>query len=483
MNRVATAEPVAGGQELALLGLSGKAREVFLSSVVRVGPFLLGIAGQVILTRLLRPEDFGAFAFAGALLALPSALLAWPLHMALVQLPDAEELETTVFTLSLLLGVLLLASAVAIALAVRRTYGETVAALVVGFGLIETLGFFSYFYEGLLKKSLAFLRLAVMRATASTVSTLLAVALGLMGFGVWSLLSKDLLFMAACLVGYALAVRYHGAARFRLATAKKVLAFSARLVLIRGLEKLLVSIERLLLGFLGLLPGLGVYTRAQYLTTTAVSGLGPVTVETAFPVYARLQTDATSLARAFYGMSYVVVRLAMLPATLGIAFAGWLVPFLYGSRWDAAVPLLQWLSVLILLGPVAENGKSFLYGMGRPTAVVWVKLVQLGLGAPLLVLAILRWDIQGAALAAVAMAGIETLGVHWEIRKLIPVPFLRLFLPPFVAATAAALVVTGPGKLAGVAGVAATMVLYVVFLLILERRELWENVRCLVRVR
>lgn len=479
MKEVGFYNQIAQNQDFALSGFATKAREVLASNVVRVGPFILGILGQIVLTRILSPVDFGAFAFAGALLAVPAAVLGWPLHMALVQIKEAEKLEDTIYSLSLLFGIATVIIGIGMAVVFRGVYGVKVAWLMIGFSLIEALAYLSYFYEGLLKKKLTFLRLSIIRGASSTVSTFLAVAFAFLGFGVWSLLSKNLLFVTACFLAYGMVVSYRYRLGFHIATAKRVFAFSSQVFLIRAVEKLYGSLEKLILGMFGMLPSLGFYERAQYLTTTAVSTLGPITVEAAFPVYTRLQHDAR-LGQAFYTVSYLITRLTSIPALIGITSAHLIVPFLYGLKWQASVPLLQWLSLLIVFYPVSENCKSFLYGTGRPTDVLQVKILQVLVGAPLLVLGIVRWGIKGAAIAVVCMAGIEVVGLHWQIAKLTSIPFWKTYLKPFLGAIVSSILIVRVWEIEGAAGILGVIGVYLVLLFILERRELTDKLKWLV---
>ena len=84
--------------------------------------FAINFGVQLILVRLLVPEDFGSFALGLAAANILFILFAWNFSMAVIQIQKAEHLLDTAFYLSIFTGLIILAVGGAVSLIMARYY-------------------------------------------------------------------------------------------------------------------------------------------------------------------------------------------------------------------------------------------------------------------------------------------------------------------------------------------------------------------------
>lgn len=116
------------------------------------------------------------------------------------------------------------------------------------------------------------------------------------------------------------------------------------------------------------------------------------------------------------------VFVLVLPLSLlVVAFAGeglgaWLGPEFAAA---GAVPL-AWLGAGLLANGFAKPPAAMLVGIGRPDLAARLHLLELPLYAALLAVLVPAWGIRGAAVAWLARAAGDAVGMHWTARRLVP---------------------------------------------------------------
>ena len=199
--------------------------------------------------------------------------------------------------------------------------------------------------------------------------------------------------------------------------------------------------DKLLIGrYLGA-ASLGTYSFAYQLMFTPILNLGFPLQGVLFPVFATIQDDHERLSAAWLRGKRLAVAI-MAPAFLTlIVVAPDLVPAVFGSKWEEAVPVLQ----LLCLAGVA-------YSLGTQN---WILLMSTGrlrtlFGLTSFITAVttvgvivgLHWGITGVAAALVVAYTVIVLPETWIVTRAVSISFtasLRAsFSPlPFAAAGAA----------------------------------------------
>jgi O-antigen/teichoic acid export membrane protein len=165
---------------------------------------------------------------------------------------------------------------------------------------------------------------------------------------------------------------------------------------------------------------LGLYFLACKLAVLPAEVAGGVVGAVAFPLYARLQDDPRQATRTFQLILIGMVAVLLPAALLLFVLAPALVEHVLGARWQGTVTLVRvlvWVNVIGLLGDAIV---PVLKGLGRPSRVTLLELVQYGL------LIVLAWELAGRF-------GLIGAGVTWLVAvaasQIMGMSFLRQLLP------------------------------------------------------
>lgn len=394
---------------------AGDAEEPLAYRVVR-GSFWLalgsyfqlvwGFGANLILTRLLQPEDFGTYALALFWFSLLNLRTKVGVGQALAQRKETTPaLVGTHLGLDLAAGlgtlvVLGMAAPVLVGLGYPSDLGWVMLSLG-AVGLLEAAGATPLI---LLDKSLLFHRTALIQGLAFGVSYGPAIWVALNGGGYWAIVTQNAVYAGLTAVGTWWAVRgVPGAAfsgwRFDPTVARDLVRFGVTVGLATLGAMFLTQFDNFLVGTFAGVAALGFYDRAYRTAQWPSTLLNVVVNRGAFYTYARLRDDPPRLHRTGTMLLWLIL-MAGIPVALGAVLAApELIRVLYGERWLPAAPLLQLLVVYSVCRPLWETAAALFTALGRPglntTFTAFQAAVLAGVGLPLTLL----WQAAGTALA------------------------------------------------------------------------------------
>ena len=357
----------------------------FLALALRGGAGkLIAIVSTIILSRLLVPTDFGAFAILQLPLGWLNLLADAGIGAALIQRPYlTPDDEQAGFTLRLLLALLLGAVLFPAAGWVGQLYGldgETADMLRL-LALGPALSAFGTVPGVRLNRELRFDRLALAEWGSLLVGQGTAVILAVMGAGLWSLVAGSLLTILAG----SLLVNIFAPWRPRLALP----AGAGRTLLHFGLPYQGQGLVHLAKD--QAVPALGglffAGARLGYLTWSQDVARWPrlpadYAARVAFPAFARLQQNAAELNQLLQTTLRLVGWLSFGAAAAGIGLASRLVGPVFGAAWEPAVPALIIFLAQTPLDALAAVLLPLIYasgqvGKGVRLSLVWTALTWL----------------------------------------------------------------------------------------------------------
>jgi O-antigen/teichoic acid export membrane protein len=332
--------------------------------VVRIG----GLVTMAILTRYLRPEEFGVMAAATAIAPLIYLLADMGFATYIVQADDADQLTLSsgfwfsvgagaVLCGTLAFGAPLLGVLFGLPQVVPIVRWLTLSVAFVSLGSVPT---------AILRRRMEFKALALQSVVGALTAQVAALVLVFMGAGIWALVTQ---YVVSQLVATLLAWR---SARWvptwtpsgrRIATMAR---FGTKVVAVEFVAVARSWGETAVIANYAGAAALGYYSIAQRLVQAlqdlSVSALIPVTTV----AIARLRTDAQRL-RSFYLTALHTAYAGVSPIMALAAVGGSVViPIVFGKGWDTSVVPFQFLAVagIFALGAALDHG--VMYGVGRP---------------------------------------------------------------------------------------------------------------------
>jgi len=389
------------------------------SAVTLVGQlvrFLIQFASVAVLARLLAPADFGLFSMVMALVGIATLLGDFGLGMASVQAPQLDRRQASnLFWVNTACGMVLAAAVFAIAPAIASFYrAPDLAPIAQATSFVFLVSAMSAQPRAQLSRELKFVSLAVADVTAQALGLGAAVALALMGSGVWAIVAQQLCVATSTLVIATAASRWLPGRPGR-AEMRGLLVFGANTTGVQLVNYITSNLDSVLIGRFWGPATLGFYDRAYQLFRMPLVQLAAPLTRVALPVLSRVAvTDAFShyVAQMLRLVSYVLSGLFVVLSV----FATPVVLLMLGPGWEESVPLLRLLAVggaIQALGYVyywvflatGKTGLQLRYALVTRAAMV----VMLLLAAPF-------------GVTAVAVAVLIGLLVNWLVLTLFAIP-------------------------------------------------------------
>lgn len=390
-----------------------------------------------LLARLIGPEDFGLVGMAVVFINLAQILTGLGMREALIQRGDLEEdHKTTAFWVTIIMGGLIFFVLWAASGPIASFYGRAeIAPLIVLTALTFVIAPWGMIHRALLKRDLSMRQLTYVEATASVLSAVVAITMALAGFGVWSLVTRNLLFTFFTAIGLWIVVPWRPALRLSKSHFLDLFGFSRNVVVAAFIGYAIANMDYLVIGkFVGA-QELGWYTMAFTLAMLSRLYLSQIVNQVAFPAFSR--AGRRSLGRAYLRtVSHTALFTLPLVAIICL-LAPEIVNVVLGTDWQPVVVPLLLLSVVGAIGTVATLSAPVFLSSGRSDIQMRWQLFSLASLVPALLLGV-RWGIVGVA-AALAIRRLAT----WPIQQTIVGRIARVSWPDYIRALRPAVLVTG----------------------------------------
>ena len=417
-------------KQKAITGIIWSAMESWGRQAVSFGVFFL-------LARLLGPETFGLVALASVFLAFVQVFLDQGLSQAIVQRLELEEehLDTAFWT-NVSISLLLATVSIACANLVADFYNEPQLTLIIRYlSLSFVFGSLSGVQSAILRRKLAFKVLTIRSLIAIIISGIVGLTMAFMGFGVWSLVGKQLAnSLSQVLVlwwvsdwrpGFKVSKRHF----------KELFSFGINVLGIRLLNFFNRRSDDFLIGYFLGTVALGYYNIAYQLLLIMTQLLTSITTKVAMPMFSRLQQDLPRLRRGFYAATQFT-SLVSFPAFLGVwALAPELVQGLFGEKWLPSIPVMQILVFIGILHSVYYFNGNIIMAMGKPSWSLGLTSINAVTNVIGFLIAV-RWGIVAVAASYVIRGYILSPLPLLVIRKLIKInlkTYFGQFIPPVFA--------------------------------------------------
>lgn len=425
---------------------SGVVWMAFQSIFIKASSF----AVLLVLARILEAADFGLVALAGVTIAFLQIFINAGFSSALIQRDtlDPEHLDAAFWgnlAMSALFITLMLISAENISIVFAQPKLEQVIRWL---SLVLLFNALSQVQVAVLKRKMAFKALAIRSAVAEPFAGAVAVGLALSGFGVWSLVIREILSAAIKLVILWSTSRWRPKFSFSMSHFYQLFNFSIHMIatsLVQFASKR--GVTALIGYFLGP-TALGFYSIGERVLLMLTDLIGGTISSVAWPVFSRLQRDPGKVRSAYLDVTSIV-GLAAWPLFMGLAATATdLIPALFGSKWNPVVPVIQTFAFLGLLQTMFAFNSSVILALGKPQWRLALNTAIAVLNVPLFFLVFHQ------GIAAVAMAYtcswylVSPLAVAM-IKKLTDINLLnyfRLYVTPGVATLIMLAVILGVKK-------------------------------------
>lgn len=362
------------------------------SFVQRFGTMAISFVSNIVLARLLTPDDYGTIGMLMIFIAVANTFVDGGFGSALIQKKEpTKEDYSTIFWWNMFLSVVLYGLLFLGAPAVARFYNLPLLCDVLRVqGIVLIINALSIIQQNQLRKQLKFKRLATVTVISAILSAGIAIILAYMGWGVWALVAQQLMLSGFTAILLWILNKWYPAFVFSKESFKQLFGFGGFILISNLINTFCDNIQGLLLGKFATASTLGLYTQARKLEETSSTSISSIVNQVAYPVLSQKQDDKIALINIIRKFVTLIATFVFPLMLYLILIAEPLITFLYSERWIECVPYFQILCIAglaiclqsINLNAIAAIGKSKI--MFKWTIVKRVSGLILNIGGLLL---------------------------------------------------------------------------------------------------
>jgi len=330
------------------------------------GARIIGLVSQVVLARLLIPADFGLLGLAGTVTTVASVLVFFGLDDVMLQRQKTMRFWIApAFWSSLVLGTLGMILILLAAPITARAYAapELLSILSIMAVSLPLTGVATV-YAAAIRARLHFHTLAIVGTLEIIAIQVLTIVLAMSGFGAYSFaIPIPIVAAARCITVWRLAAvkfRPFHRRQFWCMGFKSAAVFGTRL-----LTTIVGQADYFVLGLTANKAVVGVYYFAFRLAVQPVQMMAGNLSNVLFPALAQMRYDPTrqreAAIKASRFLAYIVTPYCFLQAAVAAPLLHWV----FGAKWDSAIPIVQILSIGLGFDAVSWVAGSFLNAKGE----------------------------------------------------------------------------------------------------------------------
>ena len=362
------------------------AKGVFWSTAERFSVQGVQFLIMIVMARLLTPHDYGIIGMLAIFLAVSQSLIDSGFFFSFIRKQGRTEIDNnTVFYFNIVVSAFLYVILYISAPFVADFYGTPLLCpvmRVVCLGII--FNSLAVVQRALLTIKIDFKTQAKAALTAAIASGVIGIAMAYHGFGVWSLVTQQLLNLGINTGLLWLLSKWRPRLVYSWQSFHELFAFGSKLLASGLLDTIYRNIYSIVIGKLFSASTLGHYTRAHQFSEFPSSNLTGIIQRVTYPVLCEIQDDNERLSniyRRFLKLSAFVI----FPLMVGLSsVAQPFVDIILGRQWNFCGQLLQIICFSMMWYPIHSINLNLLQVKGRSDLFLRLEIIKKILGVSVL---------------------------------------------------------------------------------------------------
>lgn len=434
----------------------------------RGGRAIVELAVQIVMARLLAPEQFGMLSIMLVFVNLGNVVVQSGMNTAIIQAERIERVDcSTVFWMSFTVSLVLYIAVFLSAPAIASFYSMPALVLPLRvLALLLVVNAYNAVQIALITRQLEMRKIFNATVISSVTSAALGIGCALVGVGVWALVVQQLSYQVSSCIAHALQLDWRPHFEFSAKSARKLFGFGSRLLVSGLLDQGYQSLSDLVIGRQFSATALGYVSQGkkypQAIGNILDGAIQPVMLSAVSRVQNNVIQVKRLVRRALKTSTFLVIPAMSLFAVL----APELVPLLLGSQWGESIWFMQIYCIIYAVLPIHTANLQALNGMGRSDLFLRLEIVKKAYGvAWILLAAFVVRDIRFMVAGYLVTGLISTVVNSWPNRRVIGYSYGEQIrdIAPAILLTLAAVLFCWLVSLCPVSGVVLMILQIVVF--------------------
>lgn len=356
----------------------------------RTGVQIANLLIQMVLARLLMPEDFAAVAIVMVFIAIANIFVQSGLGTALIQSKDVtDEDYSTVFYTSLFISVLMIAIIYIAAPFIAEFYDMPILVKLVRWqSLIILTGSFNTVQQAVLSREMKFKKNFFACIIGCVASGIVSIICALNGLGIWSIIVLNVLNNVIYSVVLWILVDWRPKFLFSFNSMKRLFSFGWKLLVASLVGTVYDNLRTLIIGRVYPANQLAYYNRADVVSSSLMNGITGSISAVMLPVLSQSQ-DCTDNIKTMLKKTFQINCFICVPMMFGLAAVGEdLIVVLFSSTWKPAGLFLSIICVGYAFYPMHSANLQAIYAVGRSDIVLKLEIIKRVTGFILIVISI-----------------------------------------------------------------------------------------------
>lgn len=331
-----------------------------------------------ILSRILLREDYGIVTLTAVFINLSTILVQSGLNTALIRKDKVDEIDynngfITGFIIAVICYLVFFISAPYIAAIYKESLltpvlrVQMLSLFMVAFGNIQTV---------IVTREFRFKELCYANVIANLISGVLGVIFALIGFGVWALILYTLLRDGISNLVLFIKIKWAPGMKYDFSRMSSLLKFSLWVLIASLVDFAGNNYSSTMMGYRYSLAELGLYGKGNQLPEMICLYTFGAISSVLLPTLSLYQSDHEKLKRVckrLVEMSAYII----FPTMTGLALiSSNLMPFLFGHKWDASVPIFIYACVYFGVNPFRSINMQLIYALGKSRNGLIVEMIR-----------------------------------------------------------------------------------------------------------
>lgn len=391
---------------------------------------------QIVLARLLLPEEYGIIALTTIFIAIANVFIQQGFGTALVQKKHIKEEEiSSVFFLNLLVALILYLIIFLISPMVAKFYEQPILTGVLRIlSLSLFLGAINSVQNAVVAKRMQFKRFFFSSLSGIITSGIIGIILAYKGFGVWALVANQILNVLISTIVLWFTVKWRPRLVFKIKEVKELFSFGWKVLCSSLIDTVYNEMYGLVIGKVYSSELLGYYNRGQQFPKVISTNLDSSISTVMLPTLSSQQENKNKLKnimrRAIMTSSFLVF-----PTMIGLAaIAEPMVKIVLTDKWLNCVPFIQMLCISYAFLPVHTSNLQAINAIGRSDIFLKLEIIKKTLGIVFLLIG-LKFGIYVLVALKILHSLISTFINSYPNRKLLNYSFreqMKDILPAFI---------------------------------------------------
>ncbi|MDU5107881.1 lipopolysaccharide biosynthesis protein, partial [Clostridium sp.] len=343
---------------------------------------------QIILARLLTPNDYGIISLITVFVALANVFIQSGFNTALIQKKNADEddfssvLYISIFV-ALLIYIFLFISAPTIADFYRIIQLVPVLRVL---SIILFFGAFNSIQNAIISRTMQFRKLFLSSVLSMIISGTIGIILAYLGFGVWALVAQQLLNQISITIILWFTLKWRPKLAFSFSRVGRLFSYGWKLLVSSLIDTLYMNLRSLIVGKMYTPNTLAFYSRGEQFPQVIVSNINGSIQSVMLPTLSEEQ-DNKNRVKELVRRSIVTSSFFLFPIMIGLAVIGEpLIKIILTDKWLPCVPFMQVFCLTYALWPIHTANLQAINALGHSDIYLKLEVTKKVVGVIILII-------------------------------------------------------------------------------------------------